>query len=59
MVQKGPRTFPMKKIILNDSKLSILWAKNEVILNFITPNGLLGPIFDPQMVMCHGTLLFH
>ena len=56
---KRSQDLPNERIILNDSKLSILWAKNEVILNFFTPNGLLGPIFDPQMVMCHSTLLFH
>ena len=33
---KRSQDLPNERIILNDSKLSILWAKNEVILNFNT-----------------------
>ena len=36
-----------------------LMTEYALILNFITLyHGILSPIFVPQMVMCHGTLLF-
>ena len=47
---------PYLRITLKDNKVSILWAKNEVILNFVTSNDILTPIFESRRVWFDGIL---